>query len=163
MVRVFAFSCLFCAAATVMAQSNASSIPQHPADAAESAWVEMMPALTPPPVRVSVPPVPPQEPVHAVRISGGVMAGLVLTKVDPVYPADARSKHMEGAVVLSAKIGPDGTVQDLQAVTGPEVLRTAALDAVRQWTYKPYVLKGAPVTVLTTVTVNFHLNDAPAQ
>ena len=144
-----------------MAQGNASSSNPHPGDTAESAWVEMMPALTPPPVRVPAP-LPKQEQSHAIRISGGVMAAQVLNKVDPVYPPDARANHLQGAVVLSARIGTNGTVQDLQPVSGPEVLRTAALDAVRQWTYKPYVLNGSPVAVFTTVTVNFRLDEAPA-
>ncbi len=90
------------------------------------------------------------------------MAAQVLTKVNPVYPPEARARHLEGSIVLAAKIGPDGLVQDLNIVSGPAELSAPAVDAVRQWTYKPYVLNGNRVAVLTTVTVNFKLSD-PAQ
>lgn len=94
-----------------------------------------------------------------VRISGGVMAGMVINKVDPVYPPDAKAAGVQGAVVLVAHIGADGAVQSLQAVSGPEVLRRPAIDAVRQWTYRPYLLNGQPTEVQTTVTVNFRLES----
>jgi TonB family protein len=92
-----------------------------------------------------------------VRISGAVAAGNILTKVQPVYPPDAKAQGISGSVVLHAVIGKDGTVQELTAVTGNELLRSAALDAVRQWTYKPLSLNGNPVAVDTTVTINFNL------
>ena len=90
-----------------------------------------------------------------VRISGGVMAAQVLTRVEPVYPPIAQAAGVSGAVVLHAVIGDDGLVKNLQVVSGPEMLRGAALDAVRQWTYRPYVLNGVPTAVDTTVTVSF--------
>jgi protein TonB len=90
------------------------------------------------------------------RISGGVMAGQNLTKVAPVYPAEARAAHVSGAVVLHAIIGKDGTVENLTVISGPEMLRASALDAVRQWTYKPYLLNGEPTEVDTTITVNYN-------
>lgn len=164
MYRALIFGCVLCSAAPVMAQSNPSAVSQHGEESAENAWIERMPVPTPPPLHtVSAPPPARQESTRTVRISGGVMAGLVLTKVNPVYPPDALANHMEGSVVLSAKVGTDGTVQDLQAISGPEVLRQAALDAVRQWTYKPYLLNGNPVTVMTTITVNFRESANPAQ
>lgn len=92
---------------------------------------------------------------HPIRVSGGVMAGLLLEHPDPEYPAEAREKHIAGAVVLSVLIGEEGTVQTLTALTGPQILRDAALAAVKQWTYEPYQLNGRPVPVQTTVTVNF--------
>ena len=100
-----------------------------------------------------------------VRISGGVMAVNVLSKVDPMYPADARAAGVQGAVVLAATIGKDGSVQDLTVVSGPAPLAVAATDAVRQWTYKPYILNGQPTEVRTTITVNFNLapSAAPVQ
>ena len=100
-------------------------------------------------------------PDHPIRISGGVMAGQVLTRINPVYPPKAKEKRIEGSVVLAARIGRDGRVADLQVVSGVPMLSAAAMDAVRQWTYKVYRLNGAPVEVNTTVTLNFHLN-APA-
>lgn len=86
------------------------------------------------------------------------MAGQVENRVEPVYPAKARTEHIQGSVVLAVKIGKDGVVRDLQAISGPLPLRDAAIDAVKQWTYKVYRLNGHPVEVLTTVRVNFHLN-----
>ncbi len=93
-----------------------------------------------------------QEPV---RIPGGVMAGQVLTRVEPVYPAIAQAAGVNGAVVLHAVIGADGVVKNLQVVSGPRMLASAAIDAVRQWTYRPYLLNGEPRAVDTTVTVRF--------
>lgn len=96
-----------------------------------------------------------------VRISGGVMAGQILTRVNPTYPPEAKAKKITGTVVLSARIGTDGTVQDLSVISGPASLEEAALDAVKQWTYRPYLLNGNPVEVSTTVAVNFNLNATP--
>lgn len=95
---------------------------------------------------------------RVVRISGGVMAGYLVSRVDPVYPEEAKSAHISGAVVMAARIGEDGHVQSLSVVSGPQVLQTAAMDAVKQWVYKPFRLNGDPVEVATTVTVNFNLN-----
>ena len=92
-----------------------------------------------------------------VRISGGVMAGNLLTQVNPTYPDAARKAKIQGAVVLHAIIGKDGTIENLQVVSGPKELQGAALDAVRQWTYKPYRLNGEITEVETTITVNFAL------
>lgn len=94
-----------------------------------------------------------------VRISGGVMAGYIVSRVNPTYPPEARAAHVEGSVVLAATIGPDGTVKNLQVISGPEELRGAAMDAVKQWIYKPMLLNGQPTTVQTTVTVNFHVGN----
>ncbi len=91
------------------------------------------------------------------------MAGQNLTKVPPVYPAEARQQRLQGAVVLAATIGTDGKVQDLQVISGNATLAASASDAVRQWTYRPYLLNGNPVQVKTTVTVNYNLaDDTPA-
>jgi protein TonB len=79
------------------------------------------------------------------------MAGLLVNRVEPAYP----DTDAQGTVVLHAIIGPDGTVQQLSVISGPPRLAEAAVSAVRQWTYKPYLLHGNPVTVETTVTVNF--------
>jgi protein TonB len=98
---------------------------------------------------------PPKGPA---RISGGVIAGNILTKTQPVYPPIAKAAHVGGTVVLHAIISKNGTIQSLQAVSGPDMLKGAALDAVRQWKYKPYLLNGEPTEVDTTITVNFNLN-----
>ncbi len=93
----------------------------------------------------------------AARISGGVMAGNVLSKVNPTYPPDAKAAGISGSVVLHAIIGKDGTIEDLTVISGPKELTASALDAVRQWTYRPYLLNGEPVEVDTTITVNYQL------
>ncbi len=93
----------------------------------------------------------------AVKIPSGVMAGTLLTRVNPVYPDAAKKAKVQGSVVLHAIIGKDGAIDNLQAISGPEELRPSALDAVRQWTYKPYLLNGEPVEVETTVTINYSL------
>jgi TonB family protein len=91
------------------------------------------------------------------KVSGGIMAGNVLSKVTPVYPQDAKDQKISGTVVLHAIIGKDGAISQLDAVSGPAELRQSALDAVKQWVYKPYLLNGQPTEVETTITVNYSL------
>lgn len=86
-----------------------------------------------------------------IRVSGGVMAGNLLHKEDPKYPETSAS----GAVVMVAIITKEGKIVKLDAISGPEVLRSSALEAVRKWTYKPYILNGSPAYVQTTITVMF--------
>jgi len=81
------------------------------------------------------------------------MAGLLKTKVYPVYPRDIDA---QGTVVLHAIIGKDGHVKTLEAISGAEILREAAIDAVKQWTYKIYLLNGEPSEVDTNIIINFH-------
>ncbi|HEY4356148.1 MAG TPA: energy transducer TonB [Acidobacteriaceae bacterium] len=96
---------------------------------------------------------------NIVRISGGVMAGHKLRGPNPVYPADARMRHVSGTVVMRAVIGRDGHIHSLKAMSCPDpYLVMSALSAVRDWSYTPYVLNGAPTDVVTTITVNFNLN-----
>lgn len=92
-----------------------------------------------------------------VHVSAGVMAGNVLTKVVPKYPPEAKKKRIQGRVTLGATISPQGTVEDLKVVSGPKELRQSALDAVRQWTYKPFLLNGQPIEVKTTINVTYSL------
>lgn len=94
-----------------------------------------------------------------VRISGAVAAGQIVSKVNPIYPPEAKAKGIEGTVRLHAIIGRDGTVQQLAAMSGPPELVPSAMDAVKQWVYKPYLLNGEPVEVETTITVNYALAD----
>ena len=79
-------------------------------------------------------------------------------KVQPTYPPLARTARVQGSVVLAAVIGKDGTIQNLHVLSGHPLLTQAALDAVRQWRYRPYILNGEPVEVDTQVTVNFTLS-----
>jgi len=105
-----------------------------------------------------------QPPSSAVRvplkiaISAGVAAGMLKTKVVPVYPADALEAHISGTVVLHGTIGTEGGVEALRVISGPASLQQAALDAVRQWTYRPYLLNNMPVEVETTINVVFVLD-----
>lgn len=92
-----------------------------------------------------------------VRVSAGVTQGLVLHKVAPVYPPDAKRARIQGTVVLAAIIGKDGRIKDLHVLSGPAALTDAAVGAVEQWQYRPYLLMGEPVEVDTTVTVTFTL------
>jgi protein TonB len=100
----------------------------------------------------------PKVAVQRIRVSQGVTAGLVIKRVNPVYPPLARTARVQGSVLLAAVIGKDGTIQNLHVVSGHPLLTQAALDAVRQWRYKPYILNGEPVEVDTQVTVNFTLS-----
>ncbi|HKW88206.1 MAG TPA: energy transducer TonB [Candidatus Acidoferrales bacterium] len=79
-----------------------------------------------------------------IRVDGNVMAARIEHQVAPVYPAIADTTHIEGTVVLHSVIGKDGSVQDLQVVSGPPLLMRAAMDAVRQWRYSPFLLNGQP-------------------
>ncbi|HYG98263.1 MAG TPA: energy transducer TonB [Terriglobales bacterium] len=94
---------------------------------------------------------------NKVRISQGVSEGLLQKQVKPTYPSLAKQARIQGQVVLQAVIGKDGKVQNLQVVSGHPMLAGAALDAVKQWRYKPYFLNGEPVEVETNITVNFSL------
>lgn len=93
-----------------------------------------------------------------VHVSQGVTQGLLTKKVMPQYPQLARQAHIQGAVQLAAVISKDGTIENLQVISGHPLLTQAAMQAVKQWRYKPYVLNGQPVEVDTTITVNFTLS-----
>src|ERR1700674_4913871 len=92
-----------------------------------------------------------------VRVSAGVTSGLLVRKVNPVYPPLARQARISGTVVLRAVISKDGSIENLSLVSGHPMLAPAAIDAVKQWKYKPYLLNGEPVEVDTEVQVNFSL------
>jgi len=92
-----------------------------------------------------------------VNIPSGVAAGMLISKTNPVYPPDAKKAGVSGTVVLQAVIGKNGTVEDLKVVSGPQPLQQAALDAVKTWVYKPYLLNGEPVEVRTTINIIFTL------
>ena len=86
------------------------------------------------------------------------MEGNLIHRVQPDYPAPARQIRVQGQVVLRAVISREGMIDNLQVVSGHPMLVKAAVDAVRQWRYRPYVLNGEPVEVETEVTVNFILS-----
>jgi len=93
-----------------------------------------------------------------VRVSQGVSTGLLIKRVQPNYPPLARQARIQGQVVLQAEISKDGTIQNLQLVSGHPMLAPAAIEAVKQWRYRPYLLNGEPVAVDTQVVVNFTLS-----
>ncbi|HEY6370517.1 MAG TPA: energy transducer TonB [Candidatus Sulfotelmatobacter sp.] len=92
-----------------------------------------------------------------VRVSSGVSTGLLIRKVPPVYPPLARQARIQGTVILQAQISKEGNIQNLTLVSGHPMLAPAAIEAVKQWKYKPYLLNGEPVEVDTQVQVNFTL------
>jgi protein TonB len=92
-----------------------------------------------------------------VRVSSGVVSGLLLRKVQPNYPPLARQARIQGVVVLQAQISKEGSIENLQLISGHPMLAPAAIEAVKQWKYKPYLLNGEPVEVETQVQVNFTL------
>ena len=99
-----------------------------------------------------------QAPQTVRRVSGGVMEGMLIRRVLPDYPPMARATHTAGRVELQATISRTGTIENLRVVSGPQLLIQAAIDAVRQWRYRPYLLNGDPVEVETTINVDFRLD-----
>ncbi|MGC2447816.1 MAG: energy transducer TonB [Candidatus Sulfotelmatobacter sp.] len=105
--------------------------------------------------------VPKFQPVvpQRVRISQGVTRGLLIHRVEPGYPPLARAARVQGDVILTAVISVNGEIENLQLVSGHPMLVPAAISAVKQWRYKPYLLNGQPVEVETTITVIFSLSS----
>lgn len=95
-----------------------------------------------------------------VRVSQGVSKGQLMYRTEPTYPPLARQARIQGVVVLTAVIDKDGNIQNLQLESGHPLLAPAAIDAVKHWRYKPFLLSGQPVEVETTVTVTFQLRGA---
>lgn len=92
-----------------------------------------------------------------VRVSQGVTQGLLLRKIQPTYPPLARQARIQGSVLLQAEISKDGSIQNLRLISGHPMLAPSAIEAVKQWKYRPYILNGEPVEVETQITVNFTL------
>ena len=92
-----------------------------------------------------------------VRVSQGVTQGLLIRKIQPAYPPLARQARIQGTVLLQAEISKEGTIENLRLISGHPMLAPAAIEAVKQWRYKPYILNGEPVEVETQITVNFTL------
>jgi periplasmic protein TonB len=97
-------------------------------------------------------------PPKRLRISTGISEGMLARRVEPVYPAIAMRARIEGTVKLRAIISKQGTIDNLQLVNGHPLLVSSAMEAVKQWRYRPYVLNGEPVEIETIVIVNFHIN-----
>jgi len=92
-----------------------------------------------------------------VRISSGVAVGLLIKTVPPDYPDLAKQKRVQGQAILQADVDENGNVEHLKLISGDSMLATAAIEAVKQWKYKPYLLNGQTVKVETQVIVNFQL------
>lgn len=113
-----------------------------------------LPGALPPPA----PRVEPARPRGPVRVSAGVAAGQLIAPIRPVYPAIARETGTQGTVVVQATISKSGAIENPRIVSGPPLLVNAALDAVRQARYRPFLLNGQPVEVETTINVIFRMN-----
>lgn len=99
----------------------------------------------------------PSNPGAPARISSGISAGLLLEPIRPEYPYIAKATRTEGTVVVQAVISKDGKIEDAHVLSGPPMLREAALAAVRSAHYRPYLLSGEPTEVVTTYSITFHL------
>jgi periplasmic protein TonB len=93
------------------------------------------------------------------RVSTGVSEGLLIQRVEPVYPIIAKRARIEGTVQLTAVISTDGTIENLRLISGHPMLVEAAMNAVKQWRYRPYILNGGPLEVETTVYVIFRMTS----
>jgi protein TonB len=100
---------------------------------------------------------PAQATSKPMTISRGVLAGMLMVPIRPVYPAFARAAGVQGTVVVTAVISRTGAIESLRVVSGPPMLQTAALEAIRAARYQPYRLNGEPTEVETTITVNFRM------
>jgi len=120
-------------------------------DAVPNAVIAEITRAVPPTV---VKPATPQK----LRVSSGVAAGMLVYQIKPVYPRLAMQARIQGTVVLQAVIGKDGTVHDLHVISGHPMLAPAAIEAVKQWKYRPYLLNNEPVEVDTQINVNFTLS-----
>ncbi|HYL36640.1 MAG TPA: energy transducer TonB, partial [Bryobacteraceae bacterium] len=99
----------------------------------------------------------PAEAPQRIRVGGNMQAANLIEKITPKYPVEAKQAHIQGKVSFTATIGKDGKVQNLELISGEPVLAEAAREAVAQWVYKPTLLNGQPIEVVTQVDVNFTL------
>jgi protein TonB len=104
-------------------------------------------------------PPPPKATPSRIRVGGNVQQAKMLRMVNPIYPAIAKTAHVQGTIILHAIIAKDGAISSLQYISGPPLLMRAAMDAVNQWRYQPTLLNGDPVEVDTTIQVVFTLGD----
>jgi protein TonB len=97
------------------------------------------------------------QPAHSIQLSQGVAQGLLIKQVRPTYPDAAHRLRLQGAVELLANISKDGDITNLKQLSGDRILGHSAMEAVKQWKYKPYLLNGEPVEIQTQVTVKFKM------
>jgi protein TonB len=101
----------------------------------------------------------PRAPIGPIRVSSGISQGMLIAPIRPIYPTIAKTAHIEGSVVVEAIISRIGTIESLHVLSGPAMLQSAAVDAIREARYKPYKLNGEPTEVQTTITVNFKIGE----
>ncbi|HTW31615.1 MAG TPA: energy transducer TonB [Candidatus Sulfotelmatobacter sp.] len=106
----------------------------------------------------ALPSPPPTSTARQFRTSS-MLQGSLIRQVQPSYPPMARTAHVQGSVVLAALISSDGTIRNLRLISGHPMLAPAAIDAVSQWRYRPYILNGEAIEVETQITVNFKLGE----
>ena len=116
-----------------------------------------LPAAAPP--KPPPPPPAPPKPTGPAKIGGNVVAANLINPVRPVYPPLAKMARQQGTVKFEAMISKEGTIEDLKLISGPPLLVQAAMDAVKQWRYRPTILNGEPTEVQTTIDVNFSLSN----
>jgi protein TonB len=143
----------------------------YPAQPPQDKMATILTEPPPPPPPVSSSPQAPanifsghaasQPPAHPKRVSlpSSVVANQLILKSPPMYPPIARAARVSGTVVLHAVISTTGSVKDLRVVSGPALLQQSAIDAVKSWKYRPYLLNNEPVEFETTVNVIFSLGD----
>ena len=95
---------------------------------------------------------------QAIKVTSGVALALLTQKTQPIYPPIAKSARVSGTIVLTATISKTGRVENLSVVSGPPMLRGSAVDAVRTWRFKPYMLYNQPTAIETTINITFSLN-----
>ena len=149
-----------------MVKKGSSVLPAHKSAAQEASQPLAPPALGPAENTddkalggiISTTPVNmPKAALQIVRVSQGVSEGLLVKRVQPVYPAQARQMRVQGPVELQATISKEGAITNVKVMTGNAQLARAAVDAVKQWKYKPYYLNNEPVEIQTQIIVNFKL------
>jgi TonB family protein len=134
-------------------QAKTSAEATQQAEAAPAPKLENVAETKTPLGNLFVSPVAP--PKFEAPVSDGVSGGKLERRINPVYPREAVSQHLEGAVVLDATVNRQGKVQKVKTLSGNPILARAATDAVRQWQYSPFQLNGKPVVSDTQITVNF--------
>ena len=97
------------------------------------------------------------EPEQVAKVPAAVAASLLMKNTQPVYPSMARRARVSGTIVLAASISKTGNIESLHAVSGPFMLRSSAIDAVRTWRFRPYVINNHPTAIETTINVHFSL------
>ena len=119
----------------------------------------ILPESRPSPPQPAAAVVKPEVPKGPLRVGTGVQAARLLFGPKPPYPTLAKAARVQGTVRITAIIGTDGTIRNLQLINGPPLLVKAALDAVKQWRYQATMLNGSPVEVITEIDVNFTLSQ----